>query len=131
MTLGELGCVIVVASGPDEIRQDSEVFAGDPASRQHRGQLLLPVVEHLDRGIHHGLATGARNQHPPFLCPPRGTVIRHPASHIFQWREDAEAQGGDVGSTAYAALAQDEWQFVAAALFLLPYAPPSTAVRAP
>jgi len=56
VTLGELGRVIVVAMGPDEIRLDAEVFAGDPATRKHLGQLLRQVVERLDQGIHHGLA---------------------------------------------------------------------------
>ncbi len=55
VTLGELGRVIVVATGPDEIRLDAEVCAGNPATRKRRGQLLLQVVERLDRGIHHGL----------------------------------------------------------------------------
>lgn len=36
-TLGELGRVIVVVSGPDEIRLDAEVFAGDPTTRERRG----------------------------------------------------------------------------------------------
>ena len=55
VTLGELGRVIVVATGPDEIRLDAEVCAGNPATRTRRGQLLRQVVERLDRGIHHGL----------------------------------------------------------------------------
>ncbi len=53
--LGELGRVIVAASSPDEIRLDAEVFAGNSATRERRGQLLRQVVERLDRGIHHGL----------------------------------------------------------------------------
>jgi len=56
VTLGELGRVIVVTTGPDEIRLDAEVCAGDSATRERRGQLLRQVMERLDQGIHHGLA---------------------------------------------------------------------------